>query len=215
MAGPLLHLRILSHKSITDALAGIVSNQLADDLVVSTEMIQIFKTFLTEEDKRNIGLDVMAAAMRSPSVGTALNAVSFNRGQSKIKVYQFRRLYFNQACPNDSSYGDTFYVGASSILGLHALMAYRVSHRLWENGRRSLAKYFQSRISATFSADIHPAAKLGGGNLLNCGAGVVIGETAVTGYDVSIMQGVTLGGTGKEIGNRHPKIGNGVTLQVR
>mmetsp|Transcript_28832 Transcript_28832/g.65980 ORF Transcript_28832/g.65980 Transcript_28832/m.65980 type:complete len:179 (-) Transcript_28832:791-1327(-) len=178
MAGPLLHLRILSHKSITDALAGIVSNQLADDLVVSTEMIQIFKTFLTEEDKRNIGLDVMAAAMRSPSVGTALNAVSFNRG-------------------------------------LHALMAYRVSHRLWENGRRSLAKYFQSRISATFSADIHPAAKLGGGNLLNCGAGVVIGETAVTGYDVSIMQGVTLGGTGKEIGNRHPKIGNGVTLQVR
>jgi len=63
------------------------------------------------------------------------------------------------------------------------------------------------------SADIHPAADLGGGNIIYCGAGVVIGETATTGYDVSIMQGVTLGGTGKESGNRHPKIGNSVILQ--
>ncbi len=96
--------------------------------------------------------------------------------------------------------------------GLHALVCYRVGHRLWLAGRRELAHYMQSTVSRYFSADIHPAARMGAGLYLNCGSGVVIGETAVVGDDVSILQGVTLGGTGKESGDRHPKVGSGVVL---
>lgn len=96
--------------------------------------------------------------------------------------------------------------------GLHALVCYRVAHRLWQAGRTGLAYYMQSTVSARYSADIHPAAEIDGGLYLNVGGGVVIGETARVGRDCTILQGVTLGGTGKEVGNRHPKIGDGVIL---
>lgn len=98
-------------------------------------------------------------------------------------------------------------------VGLHALVCYRVGHRLWLADRKGLAYYLQSTISRRYSADIHPAAQLGGALYLCSSAGVVIGETVTTGADVSILHGVTLGGTGKERGDRHPKVGNGVILQ--
>jgi serine O-acetyltransferase len=96
--------------------------------------------------------------------------------------------------------------------GFHALQSYRVAHWLWGQGRSALAFYFQSRISSVFDIDIHPAAKIGKGILIDHGTGVVIGETAVVGDEVSMLHGVTLGGTGKEVGDRHPKIGAGVLL---
>jgi len=96
--------------------------------------------------------------------------------------------------------------------GFHALVCYRLGHRLWQAGRTGLAYYMQSTVSRKYSADIHPAAKMGTGIHLRATAGVVIGETAVVGNDVSILEGVTLGGTGKETGDRHPKIRNGVTI---
>lgn len=96
--------------------------------------------------------------------------------------------------------------------GLHALVCYRVAHRLWKAERRGLAYYMQSTVSSRYSADIHPAAEIEGGLYLNVGGGVVIGETARVGRDCTILQGVTLGGTGKEVGDRHPKIGDGVIL---
>lgn len=98
--------------------------------------------------------------------------------------------------------------------GFHALQAYRASHWFWENDRHALACYLQSRISEVFSVDIHPAAVLGYGIFIDHGTGVVIGETAVVGNNVSMLQGVTLGGTGKDEGDRHPKIGNGVLLSA-
>ena len=98
--------------------------------------------------------------------------------------------------------------------GLHALICHRVSHRLWLAKRTGLAYYMQSTVSRVYSADLHPAAKFGAGVYLNAGGGVVIGETAVVGDDVTILQGVTLGGTGKERGDRHPKVGKGVVLNV-
>lgn len=98
--------------------------------------------------------------------------------------------------------------------GFHALQAYRVSHWYWREGRRALALYLQSRISEVFSVDIHPAAVLGSGVFIDHATGVVIGETAVVGDNVSMLQGVTLGGTGKETGDRHPKIGSGVLLSA-
>lgn len=96
--------------------------------------------------------------------------------------------------------------------GFHALQAYRVAHWLWENKRRPLALFLQNHISTAFSVDIHPAATLGKGIMLDHGTGIVIGETAVVEDNVSIMQSVTLGGTGKESGDRHPKIRQGVLV---
>ncbi|MEE8060036.1 MAG: serine O-acetyltransferase [Pseudomonadales bacterium] len=98
--------------------------------------------------------------------------------------------------------------------GFHALQAYRVAHWLWQNDRQALALFFQNCISAEFSVDIHPAAKIGHGILMDHATGVVIGETAVVGNNVSIMQSVTLGGTGKEEGDRHPKVGEGVLISA-
>lgn len=96
--------------------------------------------------------------------------------------------------------------------GYQALQAHRISHWLWQRGRRHLAYLMQSRISEVFAVDIHPAARLGRGLLLDHGTSVVIGETAVVDDDVSMLQEVTLGGTGKESGDRHPKIRRGVLI---
>lgn len=98
--------------------------------------------------------------------------------------------------------------------GFHALQTYRVANWLWRQGRQSLALFFQNRMSSEFDVDIHPAARLGQGIMLDHATGLVIGETAVVGNNVSILQSVTLGGTGKEDGDRHPKIGNGVLISA-
>ena len=174
-SGPQLYSLILSQPSLIEAVATIISNEIETELIPATSLRNLFLEQLTAKDRRAIKLDIMAAALRSPSVGTAINAILFNRG-------------------------------------LHALVCYRVGHRLWQAGRTGLAYYMQSTVSSRFSADIHPACTMGSGIYLNCGGGVVIGETAVIGDDVSILQGVTLGGTGKEAGDRHPKVGDGVIL---
>jgi len=96
--------------------------------------------------------------------------------------------------------------------GLHALESYRMAHWLWEQGRVSLALYLQNQISERFGVDIHPAARLGSGIFIDHGTGVVIGETAVVEDHVSMLQEVTLGGTGKEEGDRHPKVRHGVLI---
>jgi len=96
--------------------------------------------------------------------------------------------------------------------GFQALQTQRVAHWLWKQGRETLAFYLQSRSSEIFQVDIHPATVIGKGVFIDHGTGIVIGETAVIGDDVSMLQGVTLGGTGAERGDRHPKIGKGVLL---
>ena len=98
--------------------------------------------------------------------------------------------------------------------GFHALQSYRVAHFLWNQGRKLVALFIQNRMSDLFAVDIHPAARLGRGIMIDHATGVVIGETAVVGDDVSMLHGVTLGGTGKENEDRHPKIGRGVLLSV-
>jgi len=96
--------------------------------------------------------------------------------------------------------------------GFLALQTQRVSHWLWTQGRETFAFYLQSRMSELFQVDIHPATRIGRGVFVDHGTGIVIGETAVIGDGVSMLQGVTLGGTGAERGDRHPKIGKGVLL---
>ncbi len=107
---------------------------------------------------------------------------------------------------------DCLYTPFLFYKGFHALQAYRVAHWLWNNERFPLASFIQNHISTAFSVDIHPAATIGKGIMLDHATGIVIGETAVIEDNVSIMQSVTLGGTGKETGDRHPKIRQGVLI---
>ncbi len=96
--------------------------------------------------------------------------------------------------------------------GFHALQAYRIAREMWKRHDKPLALFLQSRVSQEFGVDIHPAATIGRGILLDHATGIVIGETAIVDDDVSLLHGVTLGGTGKETGDRHPKIRRGVLI---
>jgi serine O-acetyltransferase len=96
--------------------------------------------------------------------------------------------------------------------GFQALQAYRIAHWLWRKERIAMALYLQSQISEVFCVDIHPAAVIGSGILVDHATGIVIGETCVLDNNISIMQGVTLGGTGKECGDRHPKVKRDVLI---
>ena len=133
------------------------------------------------------------AFARDPSIGEAIRC--------DLRAVNER----DSACPDHA-------VAFLFFKGFHALESYRISHWLWQQQRRPLALFLQNRISCEFGVDIHPAARVGRGILLDHATGVVIGETAVVGDNVSIMQSVTLGGTGKESGDRHPKVGAGVLI---
>jgi serine O-acetyltransferase len=139
------------------------------------------------------------------------------------------RVTYEQALAADPGIADAFHADLAAVderdpaagkllnallyfKGFAALQAHRLAHWLWRNSRRDLAAYIQSRSSVAFGVDIHPAAKVGKGVMIDHGTGVVIGETAVVDDEVSILQGVTLGGTGKETGDRHPKIRRGVMI---
>ena len=98
--------------------------------------------------------------------------------------------------------------------GFHALQIHRVAHWLWQQNRQNLALFLQNAITTEFGVDIHPAAKIGHAILMDHATGIVIGETSVVGNYVSIMQSVTLGGTGKEEGDRHPKVQDGVLISA-
>jgi serine O-acetyltransferase len=96
--------------------------------------------------------------------------------------------------------------------GFQAVQAYRIGHWLWLEDRKDLAYFIQMRVSEVFGIDIHPAAKIGKGIMIDHAHSIVIGETASVGDNVSMLHSVTLGGTGKEGGDRHPKIGDGVLI---
>jgi serine O-acetyltransferase len=136
---------------------------------------------------------------------------------------------FNEMLAADPSLGDAFRAdmvawtkrdpGCSRLIepllyfkGFHALETYRIAHSLWKHGRKDFALYLQSLISRFLQVDIHPAAEIGKGIMFDHATGIVIGETAVVGDNCSMLHGVTLGGTGNERGDRHPKIGRGVLI---
>jgi serine O-acetyltransferase len=96
--------------------------------------------------------------------------------------------------------------------GFQAVQTHRVANWLWRQGRRDMAYFFQMRCSEVFGVDIHPAARIGRGIMIDHAHSIVIGETAVVGDNVSMLHSVTLGGTGKEEEDRHPKIGDGVLI---
>ncbi len=138
--------------------------------------------------------DLMAAVFSSdPAIGVAIRAdlQAVVTRDPACRGYSLPLLYFK---------------------GFHALQAYRVAHHYWTTDRTALALYLQSRISEVLAVDIHPGARIGKGILFDHATSVVIGETAVVDDDFSMLHEVTLGGTGKEGGDRHPKIRRGVMI---
>jgi len=177
-------------------------------------------------------------AMASLVFGTVL---SHSRLEEAVACRISERLYhrdmsgeiirqtFAEAYAGDPSLGEALRVDIAAVVdrdpacnraiepllyfkGFHAIQTHRLAHWLWKRGRRDFAYYLQSRSSAVFQVDINPAVVIGKGIFFDHATDIVIGETAVIEDDVSILQGVTLGGTGKEIGDRHPKVRHGVLI---
>lgn len=96
--------------------------------------------------------------------------------------------------------------------GFHALQVHRIAHKMWNEGRMAVAYHLQAQVSKELQVDIHPAASIGAGAFFDHATGLVIGETCVIGEDVSMLHHVTLGGSGKKHGQRHPRVGNGVLI---
>jgi serine O-acetyltransferase len=136
---------------------------------------------------------------------------------------------FHEAIEADPAIGDAFRADIAAVVdrdpactrliepvlyfkGFHAIETHRLAHWLWSNGRQDFALYLQSRSSEVFQTDIHPAARIGRGIFLDHATGLVVGMTATIDDNVSMLQDVTLGGTGKERGDRHPKIRRGVLI---
>jgi len=139
------------------------------------------------------------------------------------------RCAFRQALADSSELGDVIRCDIAAVYdrdpacerriepllyfkGFHAIQTHRLAHSLWHGGRRDFALYLQSRSSEVFQTDIHPAVPIGRSVFLDHATGLVVGGTAVIEDNVSILQGVTLGGTGKQVGDRHPKVRHGVLI---
>ncbi|HZO94942.1 MAG TPA: serine O-acetyltransferase [Candidatus Baltobacteraceae bacterium] len=149
---------------------------------------------------------ILSAKLDGPFVaGAALAATmrELNDADPRIEVFAARDL---AAVRDRDPALRTLLQPLMMFKGFHALQTYRYAHALWERGAHGDALYLQSRASELFAVDIHPAARIGPGVFIDHATGVVVGETAVIEKNVSILQGVTLGGTGKECGDRHPKV---------
>jgi serine O-acetyltransferase len=157
-----------------------------------------------------------------------IHRVSERLGNADISGDLIRQAY-NDALDDESSLGEIFRADIVAIAdrdpattryiepvlyykGFHAIQTHRLAHWLLRKGRKDFAFYLQSRSSAVFQCDINPAARIGRGIFLDHATGLVVGETAVIEDDVSILHDVTLGGTGKEHEDRHPKIRHGVMI---
>ena len=141
----------------------------------------------------------------------ALNEIYLEALEDDPEIVEAAQADIN-ACYERDPACDRYFLPLLYFKGFHAIQAHRINHWLWERGRGTLAYFLQNRASEVFGIDIHPAARFGRGIMFDHGTGIVIGETAVLGDDISIFHGVTLGGSGKESGDRHPKVGNGVMI---
>ena len=156
----------------------------------------------------------LASQLDSPTVTSLLlREVMLQALQKDTSTREAARADLLAVVDRDSACHE-LYIPFLYFKGFHALQSHRIAHWLWHNGRQSMALFFQNRVSVKFGVDIHPAATLGKGIMLDHATGLVIGETAEVGDNVSILQSVTLGGTGKDEGDRHPKIGNGVLISA-
>lgn len=171
----------------------------------------------------------LGAILQQPSLEAAvIHRVASRLGHSSLPSDIIEQTYLD-AVQQDRDIGVAFRADIGAVLdrdpaasraiepvlyfkGFHAIQTHRLAHWLWKQGRRDFALYLQSRSSEVFQTDIHPAARMGKGIFLDHATGLVVGSTAVIEDNVSMLQDVTLGGTGKERGDRHPKIRHGVLI---
>ncbi|MCX8281752.1 serine O-acetyltransferase [Phyllobacterium sp. 0TCS1.6C] len=172
----------------------------------------LYATILNHQSLEHAVIHRIAQRLDHPDVESELLRQSFtamldaNPQWSQVLRVDIQAVYDRDpAC-------DRFIEPVLYFKGFQAIQTHRLAHWLWHEGRRDLALYLQSRSSSVFQTDIHPAVPMGQGVFFDHATGIVVGMTAVIEDNVSILQGVTLGGTGKETGDRHPKIRNGVLI---
>lgn len=136
----------------------------------------------------------------------------FDKALNARPIVQERASFDLQAVVERDPAIDSHLTVLLNLKGFLSIQTHRVAHELWKSGRKELARFIQSKNSEVFGVDIHPACHVGKGIMFDHATGIVIGETAVIEDDVSLLQGVTLGGTGNESGDRHPKVRSGVMI---
>lgn len=155
---------------------------------------------------------ILAAALESLTIpAMALRELIQEAHAGDLDILDAARADIHAVCERDPA-SPYFCAPLLYFKGYHAIQAHRVGHYFWGHDRKPLALYLQSRISQVFATDIHPAARIGKGILVDHATSVVIGETAVVEDNVSMLHEVTLGGTGKVSGDRHPKVRQGVLI---
>ncbi|HEV2898564.1 MAG TPA: serine O-acetyltransferase [Pseudaminobacter sp.] len=172
----------------------------------------LYSTILNQESLEDSVIHRLAERLDHPDVGADLIRQTFKAMVRDNPDWSTTVRVDIQAYYDRDPACDRFFMPILYFKGFHAIQTHRLAHWLWNNGRKDFALYLQSRSSSVFQTDIHPASKMGMGVFIDHATGLVVGETAVIEDDVSILHGVTLGGTGKAGGDRHPKIRYGVLI---
>jgi len=172
----------------------------------------LYSTILNQETLDDAVIHRIAERLDHADVGADLIRQTFKSMLSDVTDWPTAVRADIQAYYDRDPACDRFFMPILYFKGFHAIQTHRLAHWLWEQGRRDFALYLQSRSSSVFQTDIHPASKIGKGVFIDHATGLVVGETAVIEDDVSMLHGVTLGGTGKAGGDRHPKIRYGVLI---
>jgi serine O-acetyltransferase len=190
-----------------------IKKEISDQLLEEPEMASFFSRRVLQHSSLASAIsDLLALKLASDDIPQSTLKQLFNEllrdNPAVVRCIENDLLATRQRDPAVRFYSTALLY----FKGFQALQAWRIAHTLWEKKRRTMALYLQSQISEVFTVDIHPAARIGSGILVDHATGIVIGETCVLEDYISIMQGVTLGGTGKESGDRHPKIRSGVLI---
>jgi serine O-acetyltransferase len=172
----------------------------------------LYSTILNQESLEEAVIHRLAERLDHQDIGSDLIRQTFKSMLADDKDWSATVRVDIQAYYDRDPACDRFIMPVLYFKGFHAIQTHRLAHWLWNQGRKDFALYLQSRSSSVFQTDINPAARIGKGIFIDHATGLVVGETAVIEDDVSILHGVTLGGTGKAGGDRHPKIRYGVLI---
>jgi serine O-acetyltransferase len=172
----------------------------------------LYSTILNQESLEEAVIHRLAERLDHQDIGSDLIRQTFKAMLADDKDWPTTVRVDIQAYYDRDPACDRFIMPVLYFKGFHAIQTHRLAHWLWNQGRKDFALYLQSRSSSVFQTDINPAARIGKGIFIDHATGLVVGETAVIEDDVSILHGVTLGGTGKAGGDRHPKIRYGVLI---
>ncbi|MBN9221628.1 MAG: serine O-acetyltransferase [Mesorhizobium sp.] len=172
----------------------------------------LYSTILNQESLEEAVIHRIAERLAHQDIGSDLIRQTFKSMLADDKDWPTTVRVDIQAYYDRDPACDRFIMPVLYFKGFHAIQTHRLAHWLWDQGRKDFALYLQSRSSSVFQTDINPAARIGKGIFIDHATGLVVGETAVIEDDVSILHGVTLGGTGKAGGDRHPKIRHGVLI---